>query len=491
MTKERFTKADPQAPPRAGGSPETPVAPVAPGGRRVEAPGANGSAPLRVVLVGASHKTAPLHLLESIALGPEEVREALPEIRRTAGLEEVFLLSTCNRTEIYGSAADGARAAERLEAWLLERAQRRAGLTGEHVFQKYDQEAVDHLFRVASGIDSMMVGETQIAGQVQDALELARRERTAGSFMTRLGSCASRALKRARTETAIGSGSVSVASASVHLARRVFGDLSRRTVLVVGAGDTGRLVAEHFREHEPRALFIANRNLDKAEALARSLGAAAVSLEGRFEVLQSADVVVCATRSPEPLFTPESVREAVRSQSSRVLLLIDVSLPRNVDPAVASVGNVFLHDMYDLRRIVEQNLSRRQKEVPAVERVIEEEVEAFFRMRFSIEAGPMIRELRESFERLGRAELERHLRHFREEDRAVAERLTRDLVNKLLHRPTVEIHAIARESEGDAGRLLWIRRLFGLDGRGDDGRGDDGRGGNEDDRNDGGGSGTP
>jgi glutamyl-tRNA reductase len=413
--------------------------------------------------VGASHRTAPLSILESIALAPEQIVEFLPEIRDRAGLSEIFILSTCNRTEVYGTATDPLPPAEKIEDWLLELSRRRSPLGQEHIYHRFNQDAVDHLFRVTCGVNSMMVGETEIAGQVEAALSLARRAGTAGNFVTQLFSATSRTCKRARTETSIGAGAVSVASASVHLAERVFGQLDRRTILVVGAGDTGSLAARHFQKHHPQGLCIANRTLERAESLAAEVGGSALPLDRRMEVLPTVDIVVCATHSPEPLFTEEVVREAMKSRPSRVLLLIDISMPSNVEAGVAKIDNVFLDDMNDLHRIVEHNLARRAKEIPAVERIVHEEAENFFRSQASMRAGPLIRDLRGKYEEVRLQELDRYLAQFAEQDRDLAERLTRDIVQKLLHHPSIEIRSVARHPETNRERLLWVRRLFGLE----------------------------
>jgi glutamyl-tRNA reductase len=423
----------------------------------------------RLVLVGASHHTTPLQVLESIAFGPDDTLRTLPELQKRAGLNEVLLLSTCNRTEIYGLAPDGFHAAHRIEEWILDLSQRRSPMGSEHLFLRYDRDAAEHLFRVASGVDSMILGETEIVGQVQDALELAKRAGTAGAQLSQLLTAATRTQKRARHESAIGEGSVSMASAAAHLAQRIFGELSRRSVFVVGAGETGRLVAQHFHKQRPQKLVITNRTLSRAEALARELDGSTAPLDLRAEVLRSMDVVICATRTPEPLFTVETVKQAISRRASRILLIIDVSLPRNVEREVGNIENVFLHDMYDLRKIVEQNLTRRERELPIVERIVQEEVGSFQRQQAAVEAGPLIRELRERFEDFRKTELDRYLRKFSEQDRPLAERLTRDLINKLLHRPTVELRSLARDPDAHVDRILWVRRLFGLDRKSEDG----------------------
>lgn len=416
-----------------------------------------------LVFVGASHRTAPLSLLESIALSPEEIKSSLSEIRSLAGLNEVLLLSTCNRTEVYGTAREPASAAAALEAWLLGRSEQGQGLSVEHVIHRHDRDAVDHLLQVACGLDSMMLGETQIAGQIDRSLEIATEAGTAGSYLKQLISAASRACKRARTQTAIGAGVISVASAAAYLVQRVFGQLDRRTALMVGAGETGRLAGQHLATRGVKTIAIANRTYARAQALAEEVGGIAIPFEERHAFLKETDLVICATHSQEQLFTRKTVEKAMHARASRMLLLIDISLPRNIDPDVSLIENVFLHDMEDLRRIVDQNLDRRSQEVPAVEQIVHWETDGFYRLQEGIQAGPLIRDLRSRYEEIRAAELKRLLNKFNEEDRDLAERLTRDLTQKLLHHPTVEIRAVAKSPETNSEKLLWVRRLFGLD----------------------------
>jgi glutamyl-tRNA reductase len=415
-----------------------------------------------LVLVGASHKSAPLSILESIALPPDRVREALPELRAQARLEEALLLSTCNRTEIYGTSADPTASAAELERWMIESARGGERLRPEHIFRRFERDAAGHLFRVGCGADSMMLGETQIAGQIQESLKLAQSAGTIGSYLVRLLAAAFRACKRARSRTGISTGVVSVASATAYLAQRVFGDLDRKEVLILGTGETGALAARHFRKRRPRVLRVANRTPEKAEALAADLGAEAILLEERARALIETDIVVAATRSPEPLVTREMVAEAMRHRASRALLLIDVSLPHNIERSAGDLENVFLHDMNDLRTIVDQSLSRRMKELPGVHQIVNKEVEGFFLKESAIEAGPLIAELRARFVEVRDRELERSLGRFREEDREAARRLAEDLTEKLLRGPIREIREASQRADGGAEPLLWVRRLFGL-----------------------------
>jgi glutamyl-tRNA reductase len=415
------------------------------------------------ILVGASHRSAPLELLEAVSLTREQVAERLPEARRRLDLDEAMLLATCNRTELLGRGSLDEERAGRMEGWLLELSRGDRALSREHLYVRRESDAAEHLFRTACGLESLMVGETEIAGQIQLALESARRAGTCGARLEELISSASRACKRARTETGINAGHTSVAAAAVHLARRVFGELSRRSVAVLGAGETGTLAARHFRQHSPRTLYVANRTAARAAELARAVEGEALPFDDRVSLVRRADVVVCATHAAEPLITGEVVRAAMGRRSGRMLLLVDISLPRNVEPACGEMENVFLYDMGDLETIVKRNLERRAGEVPLVEKIIDEELGAYLARRATQRVGPVIRELHQRFEELRARELERFAPKLSDEDRELADRMSRDLVKKLLHWPTLEIRALGRNGDADAELLGWARQLFGLD----------------------------
>ncbi len=416
-----------------------------------------------LILVGSNHKTAPLELLQSISLSPEEIRTYLPTLQRDAILDEVVLLSTCNRTEIYASSINHYHTEDCLKKWLLDLPKETSPLGNENLFTLRGQDAVRHLFQNACGLDSLMVGETEITGQIQSAYDLSRETCSAGSFMTQLFSSAFHCAKRARTKTAINEGITSVASAAVHMARRIFGDLEQRSVLVVGAGDTGKLLCSYFVQHKPKRLFVANRTFDKAVGLARQFGVEPVPLERRAHILKKVDVVVCATHSKEPLITETMVAAARKEHPDRMLLLVDISLPRNIAAEAADYENVFLSDMNDLHSIVKRNLSRREEEIPKVVEIIDDELREFCLRRSTLQVGPLIKELRDHYDELRRSELERFSSKLNEEARPIAERLTRDLVNKLLHWPTLGIRELTGGSEITKERIDWSRSLFGLD----------------------------
>lgn len=418
---------------------------------------------MELLVVGCSHWNAPLEVRESVAFAPDQVREALRVAHEEKVLDESAILSTCNRTEIYALSRDP----DRGEAYVRDLVQRFKGsdvlAAGPYGYSYRDRATVRHLFRVSAGLDSMKLGEIQILSQVKDAFQMACEGGSAGVLIHRLLSAALRVGKRSRAETEIGVGSVSIASAAVDLAGKVFSRLSDKRILVIGAGETGRLAAQHFAELRPVGLTIANRTVEKAMAVAAQLGGEPMSLAGMPAALARADVVVCATGAPGAVVTYEMVAAAMRTRGSRPLVFVDIAVPRDVDPAVARIDNVFVHTIDALRTIVDQNLARRQREVPRVEAIVDDEVERFFRWMRALEVTPVVVDLRERFETIRREELERHLRHFAPADHQRLEALTRGLVNKLLHRPTTRIKSLDPDSEDGVIRLETVRALFDLD----------------------------
>jgi glutamyl-tRNA reductase len=424
-------------------------------------------------LLGASHRTASADLRHELALSPDEVREALRAAREEPVLQESLVLATCNRTEFYVFAPEGAAAEDALRA-LVRRAKGKDLLVpGPERYARDDGEAARHLLRVASGLESMVLGEAEILGQVRDALALAAAEGTLGSVLDRLVTTALRAGKRARTETEIGAGTVSVASAAVALAGKVFSDLEGREVLVIGAGDTARLAGQHFALRRPAAFRIANRTFERAEALARAFGGEALPLEGVPAALVTSDVIVCATSAPRPLLGCDDVREALRGRRGRPLLVLDLGVPRNVEPAVADLEGVFLHTVDAVRGHVDENLGRRRRAVPRVEAIVEEELSTYLEWVRTLEVTPTLRALRERFEAVRAEEVGRHLGRFSKEDAERVESLTRSLVNRLLHTPTTRLKALGADGGQDRRRLDAVREIFDLEaakgGRGEAG----------------------
>jgi glutamyl-tRNA reductase len=425
---------------------------------------------MELVVVGLSHRTAPLDLRERMAFTAMEAEESLRAAEETAEISERLLLSTCNRTEFYSLTETTEMGKDLFLQIVRERRGIEASELDGSVYVMNGREMVAHLFRVAASVDSMVLGEAQILGQVHDAFEIARRAGTTGPLMHRLLEAAFRVGKRVRTETEIGSGAVSVSSAAVNLAAKIFSDMPERVALLIGSGETGELAARHLKEQGIGRLLVANRTPERAVALAKELDGEAVSFDDLEGALSHASILVSATASPVPLVRHDMVRRVVSARGNRPLLILDIAVPRDVERSVGDLQNVFLYDIDALQGLVNQNLERRKREIPKVDAIIEHELEQFLRWYGSLDATPVIRELRDRFERIRAEEVERHARKFREEDRAQIDALTRSIVNKLLHEPSVAIRALHKHAGGPVHRLEIVRRLFGLGGDEPDGK---------------------
>jgi glutamyl-tRNA reductase len=414
-----------------------------------------------------NHRTADMNRRDALAFDEAATLDTLRTLMAEGRLSEALLLSTCNRTEVYAVAADPAAA----EAAVRQEVRRSRGDDslgpGDHRYELRGREAARHLLRVAAGLDSMVLGEKQVLGQVKAAVALARKAGATGPLLARLAETALHAGKRVRTETAIDVGAMSVASAAVKVATRVVGDLAGRRVLVVGAGETGRLAARHFKKEGTASLIVANRTLAAAQAVAAEVGGEAVPLEEVAGTLARVDVVVSATSAPGFVIAAEAVAAAMRARGSRPLVVVDLAVPRDVEPVAGELKHVFLYTVDALRTMVDEGLDSRRREVPKAEAIVEEECGRVWAWCCGRGTTPVVRELREHFERVRAEEVGKSLRHFSSDDQAQVEQLTRALVNKLLHLPTLRLKEIDLASEEGRARLSAARRLFAL---GDEGQ---------------------
>jgi glutamyl-tRNA reductase len=425
---------------------------------------------MELLLVGVNHHSAPAAIRDALSMEGDELRLFLERFRNgDSPVGEVAVLSTCHRTEIYAG-ADDPDAAERV---LREALDRHKGVTylsdGGHCYTGQGREAAHQLFRVASGLDSLMLGEHQVLGQVRDACALAEEAGTARALLTRTFAAATNAGSKARNETGIARGAVSVALAAVRMATKVLGDLSSKRVLVIGAGETGTLVARHFTKERPQRLVVVNRTAERACTLADELGGLAVRFEQLHEVLRESDVVVTATASPEPVLRRDAIQAVMKKRRTEPLVVVDIASPRDVEPEVGELSNVFLYDLDSLESIVQQNRASRAKEVPKAEKVLERELKHFMEWYRALQVKPTIRALRQTFEEIGAQEAERHAKHFDESSRDALARYTRSLINKLLHQPTSRIKQVDRASSDGIAILEAVDELFQLNGNGGDG----------------------
>lgn len=414
-----------------------------------------------IVTLGLNHLTAPVGLREKVAIAPAATAAALRDLAAEDGIEEALILSTCNRTELSCNVRRGAEQQPR--RWLHRRHHLPAGRLDDYLYRYEDAAAVRHLFRVATGLDSMVLGEPQILGQVKQAWQAARAARTLATPLDRLMQHAFTVAKRVRSQTRIGAQTVSVAFTAVRLAERVFADLGDACVLLIGAGDTMELVARHLTEKKVRRLIIANRSLGHAQALAARHGAFAIALDAVSQHLAEADIVVASTAAPEPVLDAATVRAAIRARRRKPMFLVDIAVPRDIDPAVRRLEDVFLYDIDDLRGVIDEHLRSRRQAAEEAEAIITLQVERYMAWRRSRALRNPVVALRRDAERqrdevLGKA---RALLGKGREPGEVLEYLADTLTNKLLHAPSASLHAAALA--GDRELLRSAERLYDLD----------------------------
>jgi glutamyl-tRNA reductase len=421
---------------------------------------------MRLFAVGISHRTAPVELRECVDFARRGVDAALSALAARNVTREAVVLSTCNRAEIYGGAETDA-AAESCGRFISEFHGIAWDALAPHVVIYRGPQVADHLFRVAAGLDSLVVGEPQILGQVKDAFATAAGLKSTGALTNRLFTSAFSVGKRVRSETGLGEGAVSVSYAAIALAKKIFGELEGLNVLILGAGEMAKLTGTHLRAQGVKQLTIASRTLEHAQAIAVQLHGRAVPWTSLSQSLADADIVVTATGSAEPVLTRAGVEEAMRPRRSRPLFVIDIAVPRDVDPAVGRVDQVFVYNIDDLQTIVKENLARRTSEVARAEVIVREEVDRFKTWMQSREVVPTVIALRERFEAIRQAELQRlepKLAALPPEARARVDEVTHLIVEKLLHSPTEQLKAADDESQAVAYADA-LNRLFSLTGK--------------------------
>ena len=414
-----------------------------------------------IVVVGLNHETAPVAVREALAFPKEGLPEALARVREETGLGEAVILSTCNRVEVYGRSADSS--VDAVAAFLARYHSRSLDDIAPHLYRLEGEAAVRHAFRVAASLDSMVMGEPQILGQVKEAYETAERSGSLGSVLTALRNRSVAAAKRARTETAIGRNAVSVSHVAVELARKIFGELRDRSVLLVGAGKMSEVAARQMVRDGARASVLGGRTFEKAEQLAAALGGRAAPLEALRTELARADIVISGTGAPGIVIRREDVEAAQAARRGRPLFLIDIAVPRDVAEDAGKVSGVFLYDLDDIKTVAEANLRERKKEASAAEAILEQEIGEFLEWRRSLEVVPLLVELRKRADEIRRTEIEkarRRLGPLTPEQESALEAATTAIVNKLLHGPTVQLKQMA--GNGQPEHVGFIRKLFGL-----------------------------
>jgi glutamyl-tRNA reductase len=423
-----------------------------------------------LVVVGISHETAPIAVRERLAYAPEEAARALDLLRQEGDVEEAVLLSTCNRTEIYLYPVGDERPVRAVERAFALRAPEVGDALGSYLFRVSGEEAVRHLFLVTSGLDSLVTGEAEIQGQVRDAYQRAASVSAnpplVGPVMNRLFQTALAAGGRIRSETSVGEGSASVASVAVELAGKIFGSLQGKRILILGAGITGELIVEALAREGVESVMVANRTYDRAVSLARKHRGHAIRFDEIRAALPTVDIVLSSTAAPHPVLTRTILRESFTEPRRHPLLVIDVAIPRDVDPAVGDEPEVFLYNVDDLRKIVEEHVHLREGALPRAQGIVRSYSDEFSAWYASLQVVPVIQHMRGKAEALRQSEVQRLLdgmHHLTPEDRARIEEFSRRLQNKLLHEPTARLRR--GMAQGSGSELVdAVRFLYGLEG---------------------------
>jgi glutamyl-tRNA reductase len=423
---------------------------------------------MHLIVVGLSHKTAPVEIRERLAVPESRLGEALTRLCSYPGVKEGILLSTCNRVEVYSIVDDIEAGYGRIQEFL---ADTHLSLSSEqltpHLYWHTGDRAIGHLFRVAASLDSMIIGESQILGQLKDAFEAALAHKTTGVIMNKVVKKAISVAKRVRTETKISEMAVSVSYAAVELAKKIFSNLHEKTVLLVGAGEMAKLAARHLIANGVGHVRITTRTPQHAVDLAAKFGGTAVPFDQFKDDMASADIVLVSTGAAHYLIGAEDVHRAVEERMNRPMFLIDISVPRNIDPAVRHVDNAFLFDIDDLTHRVEQNRAERVQEAEKAEKMVLEEVTTMLDWMKSLEVTPTIVALRSRVDDMKRAEVDKvlaRLPHLSSQDRELVEGLASSIVNKLIHRTMVTLKSEVNSSSGPA-FVEAARRFFSLDGQ--------------------------
>lgn len=418
--------------------------------------------PLKIL--GLNHNTAPVEIREQVAYAPDEAKRALTEVVRLAGVAEAVVVSTCNRTEFYVDASDAG--IENLAEWLT-RTQNLTAAAQESLFILEFEDAVRHLFRVASGLDSMVLGEPQILGQLKESYRVAEAVGTTGPQLGRLFRHSFSAAKKVRTDTEIGASPVSVASAAVTLANQFFAGFERHTALLIGAGATIRLVAQHLQARRIGRLFVANRDVTRAQELASEFGGFALPLSEIDGTLPEADILISSTASPDPILSLAQMKEAIRVRKRKPIFAVDIAVPRDLDPAISTLEDVYLYSIDDLDKVIVKNRGSREAAARDAHRLLDEETQRYLEIERGKQLAPAISSLRDQGEALRREVLAQARRRMGQgaDTMDVLEYATAALMKKLLHNPSVQLRKAGEQ--GNQPLIDAARTLFDLDDRDD------------------------
>ncbi len=421
-----------------------------------------------IVIVGLNHRSAPIEMRESVAFENTYLRDALTRLHSYPSIQEGVILSTCNRVEVVAAASDSRAAGADIGGFLsAQKDHRQPGSIGDHVYTYYGADAVRHLFRVAASLDSMVVGEPQILGQLKEYYDAAQQAGTVGTLLHRLFHRSFAVAKRVRSETGIGSGAVSVSSVALDLAKRIFDRFDDKTVMLIGAGKMGDLMARHLQSHGVRSLMVTNRSFDRAVELAERIQGSPIRFEDFPQYLKMADLVIGCTGAPEVLVDAAQVDKVLRERKHKAMFFIDIGDRRNFDAKINDLDNVYLYNIDDLKGVADENLQERANEANKAEGIVQDEVQSFVRWVGSLEQVPTITALRQRFEDIRRRELEKSfggsLKDLSAEQRAALEDMTTAMINKILHGPTTQLKNNSQNDDEATLYVAALKKLFNLE----------------------------
>jgi glutamyl-tRNA reductase len=418
---------------------------------------------MKVIVAGLNHNTADIEVREKVAFNGSKLQEGLIGLKNLPQVDEVVILSTCNRVELYAGVKDPETASESIKTFLSEFHDIDRSLLDKAIYVYDDVNAVRHIFRVASSLDSMVVGEPQILGQLKGAFDFALEKKATGILLNKLMKKAISVAKRVRSETRIAENAVSISFAAVELAKKIFTNLSEKVFMLLGAGEMAELAARHLMSNGVNEVIVANRRYERACELAKEFSGRPVALDNFLKEMVHSDIVICSTGAPNYILVKEQMQKVMKERKQRQVFIIDISVPRNIDPKINDLDNVYLYNIDDLQGIVDANMFERKKEAEKAERIIEEEIEPFFQWLSSLDSVPTIVALREKVEKIKNDEIGKLLNRFPDMDekqRKAIEYMASSIINKFIHPPTI---ALKKDSEDRDLMVAVIKKLYGID----------------------------
>jgi len=422
-------------------------------------------AEVNLILVGVNHKTTPVEIREKLAFTKGKIEESVNHLFNFPDIIEHTILSTCNRVEIYARANSQDSAIKSIKQFICDFHQLSLVELEDHFYSYSNKEAVEHLFRVSSSLDSMILGEAQILGQVKEAYSLARDLRSTGLVLNQLFEKAFSIAKKVREETGIAERSVSISSAAVELAQKIFDDLENHTVMLVGTGEMAELAAKHLISYGVKTIYVTSRTYERAANLARTLNGSALDFEAFKNELHRADIVITSTSAPNFIIKKEIVEKAIHERKNKPIFFIDIAVPRDIEPDVNDLENVYLYDIDDLQVVVSANIKEREKEAKNAMNFISQEVTKFNNWVGALDAVPTIVEIRKKAENIRKQEIEKTLKkisHLSEDEKQLLRQMSSSMINKILHKPTIKLKQKTQSEDGHV-YLKAIRHLFHLD----------------------------